>query len=137
MTQRLVELSRGENEFRFKTNGFNRDMSLASGNQAITNVGFKPSSLILYASQPNVAGTTCWGMHGGITSGNLRDQYLGVNGAYAINTVGAVINIRKNAGDTDGYYGTIVSFDPLGFTIAWTRVGTPTGSFSLNYLAFR
>ena len=40
---------------------------------------------------------------------------------------------------TDGstmYNGVIDSFDADGFTVAWTKTGTPTGDLYMNYIAW-
>jgi hypothetical protein len=113
-----------------------RDISLATGTQAITTVGFRPTRGIFLA----VLGGT-----GGFSIGlvdNLLNQncVLGMDGTsphtYTVGTSFAFWYFGPSAG-TNQYKGTIQSWDANGFTIAWTKIGSPSGSLSYFWLLER
>ena len=66
----------------------------------------------------------------------MRDSELTVASAYVVNP-GGCIHVSKNAGNTDRYQASLSTFDSDGFTLTWTKTGTPTGTLTVNYLAFR
>ena len=120
---------------RFFGGSFTRDMSTASGTQAITGVGFKPKAVI----QINVGTTggndqaSTGGTMDGTNNGCIE---LGVVSNHFPQTTFAGIWRVDEAG---GNYQTFVlsSFDSDGFTITWTKTGTPTGTATVTYLAVR
>ena len=115
----------------FNTGTFSRDISTASGNQAVTGVGAIPKAILFFMNGPNA-----------------NEAYIG--GGEAANA-GDVLYLNNPAGnswkvqsstviflfDASGaqYKGVINSFDADGFTIAWTKSGTPTGTININYFA--
>lgn len=105
-----------------------RDLSLATGSVAYTGVGFKPRSLEIVGvidSAPNgswgqadvsLAGSSATVMSGG-TLYNWATQPFSM----AISGV-------------DYHTATITSYDTDGFTLSWTKTGTPTGVATFHVL---
>ncbi len=116
---------------RFKVGSFTRDVSVASGTQAVTGVGFQPTAIICLA---NISGANqaSWGASDGTTNGCVLDFNSAVAATYAINA--NLIHVQFAA---DAYTGVISTFDADGFTISWTKTGTPTGTATIKYLALR
>jgi len=115
-----------------KVGTFTRDTATASGNQAITGVGFTPKALLFVGGQSTSA-EIGWGLSDGTNEANLYDRY----NITSANNYG-VVNSRAMTFVEDGtkdYSGTIASLDADGFTITWTRASTPTGTLLIMYLA--
>lgn len=109
---------------------FTRDTSTATGTQAITGLGFKPSALSIVSYQEGTDEAS-WGFDDGTFRKCLSMASTGVfegNGANSI---------YDNEGGGNAYTGYVQSFDSDGFTISWTRTGTPTGNYISRCLAYR
>lgn len=113
-----------------KTTFFSRDISLASGSQAITGLGFKPSCVLLMGV---VDGTTKASF--GTDDGGGSPYALYYNGAAWTIYGGKSLEFYVSAGVECA--GKVLSFDADGFTIAWTKTGAPTGTAYVIFLAFR
>jgi hypothetical protein len=110
---------------RFKVGSFTHDVSI-EGTQAITGVGFQPKALILFGS---VIGDTyaSWGFTDGTTQECIyitASPYV-MSEAYLCLIAGG--NVRA----------AFTSFDSGGFTVTWSKNGTPTGTGTVYYLALR
>lgn len=116
----------------FKVGSFTRDVSTASGSQAVTGVGFKPRAVIFLASLPSVTGGMSVGVDDDTTAGANRATTTA--GQFDTATSFS-IHIAHSGGNL--YQGVISSLDSDGFTISWTKTGTPTGTATINYLALR
>ena len=117
-----------------KIGTFSINQETATGTQAITNVGFKPSLLIFFAVQGNVVGK----MSVGFDSGSARYCIWDRNNATEDTWGGSSTrSITVYEGTSTLYAGLIDSMDADGFTIGWTRTGTPTGIAEIYYAAFR
>mgnify|MGYP001605975322 CR=1 FL=1 len=117
---------------RFKVGSFTRDVSVASGTQAVTGVGFQPTAIICFASISTTTAAS-WGMSDGPTNGCILDFFQTTADTYAPNTV--LIELLVTSANF--YIGSISTFDSDGFTISWTKTGTPTGTATIKYLALR
>ncbi len=117
---------------RIKQGTFIRDTTTGSGNQGVTGVGFKPKAVVFIST---INATSSWsvGLDDGSSSGSIvsiaessPDQVNPVPGVsiYAFSTAGT-------------YAGTITTLDSDGFTIAWTKASTQSGTIIVYYLAFR
>jgi hypothetical protein len=113
-----------------KTGSFTRDTATASGNQAVTGVGFLPSAVIFFANQAG-SSETSWGMDDGSTPRSVYDDNPTSGGTYT--SVNQSILLQQGSGNH--YDGVVTSLDADGFTIAWTKVSAPTGTVTVNYLA--
>ena len=116
-----------------KLGSFTRDTSLASGTQAITGVGFKPSHVLFL---PSIDGTPELSI--GFDDGT---NHLEVHNYHTItpNTWGywaaRCIQLVQGLGVT--YDALISSMDADGFTISWVKTGAKTGTAIIFYIAFR
>ena len=109
-----------------------RDMSTASGTQAIVGVGFVPTACIVNVC---VNGKTMasWGFS---DSSSIGKSIFDDNGT-VVDTYGpsgALIYLQDATGHQDA---SINSFDSDGVTLFWTKTGAPTGTAYLEFLFLR
>lgn len=105
-----------------------KDMTQASGDVSYTGYGFLPTGFIVFAT----VGTAGSVGHSGATLvmwGIYKD--FGQN--YHMQTT-YLIQMEPASGSEQK--ATISSYDVAGFTLTWTKVGTPTGTANLNVFAF-
>lgn len=127
--------STGAAALQVKADHFTRDVSLASGNQAITGVGFQPRAILFFTSILGSARNS-WGFDTGVANGAkaITDN---TNIAAGTFTAATNFSISLQTNVTDQYSGKIASFDSDGFTVAWTKSGSPTGTATIMFLAIR
>ncbi len=114
---------------------FSRDLTAVAADQAITGTGFLPTHIIIFGGI-NGAATSTWGeADSGLTMGHMSYPNLGngssnyyINGSYVC---------TLTTGSGVGQYATIKSMDANGFTITWAKGGSPTGTATLYYVAYR
>lgn len=109
---------------------FTRDMTTATGTQAVTGVGFTPTAIIfVYA----ISGTTQEGV------GFADSSKTGRNRNYLTPTGWFVGPQAIAASTSSGNYqiGDVSTYDSDGFTISWTKAGSPTGTLTVHALCFR
>jgi len=116
-----------------ETGSFTRDISTATGSQAITGVGFQPTALIMFVGGGG-AGKASWGMASSDASEVCVSHYHNVT-ADSFEHWGNLIRIEHGSGVN--YQGNLTSFDADGFTIAWTKNGSPTGTVGCKFIAFK
>lgn len=116
-----------------KIGAISRVMTDASGTVAYTGVGFKPSVIIFHGSIDN-SDSVSWGFGDGATIRRALFSNDGVLTTLVSNSTGA-ITIILSAGNLQTAY--INSSDSDGFTLNWTKSGSPTGTATINYLAFK
>jgi len=112
-----------------KMGAFTYDVSTETGAVAIAGVGFKPSAIIFMGQ---IDSTVNWGfgLSDGITHGGIAKITAAI-----VSTNTSAIRLFIDAGNHQ--IGVINSFDADGFTIGWTKTGSPTGTGYIKYLAFR
>ena len=99
-----------------KTGSFTRDISTASGTQAVTGTGFQATVLIFF-----------FAVSGSVDGGWGFSDAAGNNGLSRITSdtfdwnSGVAIYLNTSVGAT--YSGVVSSFDSNGFTITWTKGG--------------
>lgn len=110
---------------------FTRDLSTASGSQAVTGVGFLPRAIVFIGSN---SASTIWPTVGVIAalSGSKGAISSFSNGYTETNPLLPVVN----TGGGNYQQGGISSYDADGFTISWTKNGTPTGTATFYALCF-
>lgn len=112
---------------RTKVGSFTRDLSTATGTQAITGVGFQPKAVLFFGVLDGSA--VSWGMDDGTTSKGIL--YRGASGPmYAT----VAIQFQLN-GTPDQQYASISALGADGFTLSWTKQNSPTGTATIQYLA--
>lgn len=114
-----------------KVKQISRDLTAAGGQVSYTGVGFTPSAIISLA-----------GLGADITSIGVADSAKGgllLSGGptWATNTgtVGANLGLYSTSG---GNYQTwnVYSYDADGFTLTWSKSGSPTGTLYISFLCF-
>lgn len=113
-----------------KVSSFSRDISTASGSQAITGVGFTPKAVIFFGA---IDGTTITSFGFGNATGEKTVFQRGSAGGW-FNSTGLTFQVNSTP---DQSYATIASLDADGFTLTWTKQNSPTGTATINYLAIR
>ncbi len=120
---------------RFKATSISRDTAAASGNVAYTGIGFLPKAILFFA---NVNGTarSSWGYTTSSAAGDnscIFDDNGDSAGTYA---VAANNCMYIETGGANTQKAALASFDSDGFTLTWTKVGSPTGTITGMLLAF-
>jgi hypothetical protein len=110
---------------------FDRDMTATTGSVAYTGVGFNPRIVIILAL---VAGSPCMSIGFSLATQD-RVIYSNANGVSGYFAVGqAVVCINTGGGGYLQQVGTISSRGADGFTMSWTKNGSP-GSGTANCYA--
>ncbi|HAG50554.1 MAG TPA: hypothetical protein DCL42_04370 [Deltaproteobacteria bacterium] len=123
---------------RVKVGQFSRDMTTASGTQAVTGVGFQPKGIILVANRKNQPDLSI-GFDDGSKGAVLWDNRLDTTADTYTNYHDSGSHsgsIQIVQGSSNNYNGYISSFDTDGFTVTWTKNASPTGTLDVNYMAF-
>lgn len=113
---------------------FTRDTTTATGSQAVTGVGFVPKAVIFFAAQDGATGEFSVGMDDGTRKMVISDQYNTVANTYVPSSTYSILDTDTGA---NRYQGSISSLDSNGFTIAWVRASSPTGTLNIKFLAIR
>lgn len=113
-----------------------RDMTVASGNVSYTGVGFTPTALVAITGFTAAGGTVfAVGMADSAkTCVNLdkdSTNYVADPAANGSN----ILTIVPSGGNY--VIASVNSYDADGFTLAWTKSGSPTGTIYINILCFR
>ena len=116
-----------------KLGTFTIDTATATGSQAISGVGFKPSHIILFI---DIASTREFsvGFDDGTNHYSVND-----NSASTANTYGTQVDWSMILYQSEGvnYLGLVSVLGADGFTVSWTKNGAKTGTATIFYLAFR
>jgi hypothetical protein len=111
---------------------FDHDVSVDSA-QGVTGIGFRPSSVIFLANVNTGGGNASIGF------GNLTQDkcIMNVNeqtpDAWSRATVSAFVMLGAAAENSF----TVTSLDIDGFTVTWSKSGTPTGTARTMFMAFK
>jgi hypothetical protein len=104
---------------------FTRDLSLASGSQALTGFGFKPTRCSSFGSIDLVTGS--------YTTFNGRTDATGGSSALAYYAAGQMIKASGvflyGGSGADNAQAAVASYDADGLTLNWTKNGAATGTF--------
>lgn len=107
------------------------DLSTASGDQAITGVGFRPTALIIIGLSEGTA-TASWGFaDSDLTESSIRQDQAG----NMQNTDASLLSLATDTGDAQA--ALLKTFDADGFTIAWTKISAPSGAGKFVYMAIK
>jgi hypothetical protein len=118
---------------------FVRHTSTASGTQSISTIGFMPRSILFYAACGAGASTgqVCMGMATSTTA--LTQYYIAnatnVSGANWAGNSTAVISLNESS--TASYTASMSTFDANGFTLSWTKIGSPSSLAIIQAICFR
>jgi hypothetical protein len=111
------------------TSSFTYNLATASGTQVITGVGFTPKLINFFSSATPAAS---WGVDDGTTPRVMLVNDNGSAGAYA-SSASASIALFTSSGNF--VIGRVTAFSTDGFTITFTKTGSPTGTATINYSA--
>lgn len=124
----MTGLSQPVSALRVKMINSLKDVSDASGDESFTGVGFTPKVVIAFSA---LSAATEHAMLG-IADSDLANYLLYLNGSAWESTVTKFLNLWVSSGN---YQEAIIkSMDSDGFTVTWTKTGTPTGASRLNFL---
>jgi hypothetical protein len=115
---------------------FTRDTTLASGQQNISGVGFLPKVILFFVAEPNTPETS-WGFSMGSGGNENFAVYNNHNisaESFQTSATECIYDVHS-AGNV--YVGSIFSLSADGFAMDWTKVGTPSGTITIFYLAIR
>ncbi len=119
--------------------GFSKDTSDATGTQEINLTGaFKPIAVTLQAFEDGTgpATNTLEASLGFDDGTRTHCNYIdAANDLWTSRTDFSIYDEENTA--TDTYQGKVSSFDSDGFTITWTKVGTPTGTLKIKFMAYK
>lgn len=116
-----------------KAVSFTRDISTATGTQAVTGVGFAPTAIILFASVNTVAGLSL----GFADSAKTGMAILQATDATTVWGPTANLLYYGNQAGTTYTLANISTYDSDGFTLTVTKNGLPTGTLTFKALCFR
>lgn len=108
-----------------------RDMTAGSGDVAYTGYGFTPKGLVIFAM--NAAGLSDIGSYG-FGDGSLAEMCIHISSAgsvYILSTT-TLIYLWQSAGNEQT--AVLKTLDADGFTLTWTKTGSPTST--LSFLVF-
>lgn len=133
-TQKLQARSNIDATGRIKALVSSRVMTAASGNVAYTGLGFRPKALIFTGGVNAGSNLCCYaGMAESLSpTAGLSNASFGSSGS----VVAALIVNIGDATNANSQQATVNSWDADGFTLAWSKVGTPTGTASLYFMCF-
>jgi hypothetical protein len=110
------------------------DLTTASGDVGITSVGFKPSHVIFLAAvESDVNSLFSIGFSDGTVHYALGQA--AITAPYMVVPTNVALYYRSATADYQ--LGIVKTMDVDGFTITWTKTGTPTGTLGIHYMAFR
>jgi len=113
---------------------FTRDTSLATGTQAVSGVGFRPSAIIFIKVKSPSTGTYSVGFDDLVTPDSVFDTHNVVADSWEQSFSFSLVD---HQGSSIVYNGLVQSFDADGFTISWARVGATTGITFVKALCFK
>ena len=117
---------------RFKVGSISKDET-AIGDFATTGVGFKPQSIIFFTSPVTGSNTiySSWGFDDAVNHESILMKSASNNHATSF-------SIFVGDGAAWDFEALVKSFDSDGFTLTYTKTGTPAaGTITIYYLAFR
>jgi len=106
-----------------------RDHTAAAGNLSYTGIGFKPSNIIFLCGHPASAMPISVGFDNG------TDHYS--IDYYNSGTINTALSVSIWSGAATATQAFVLSMDADGFSLTWTKVGAPTGTGSVIYMAIR
>jgi hypothetical protein len=109
-----------------------RDLTAASGNTVHTGCGFKPNTCVGFGS---VGGSTAYTTFIGLSNNIATNRTLSSNAGFP--TFGAAFFAFYDAGGGNVQIASINSYDDDGITLAWTKIGSPTGTVTYAILCWK
>ena len=111
---------------------FTRNMETASGAQAITGIGYRSSLLFFLAVNSSGSDDEASFGYSNVTTDECICTPTDTTAGPWTQTTAACVNIIKSS--VNNYKGQISSVENDGFTMTWTRGGSPTGTLIALYM---
>lgn len=127
----ISELQAGT--LRSKIVSFQRVLSAASGDVSYTGVGFQPTCLITLGGDSTL--TALWHCFGFASSDKTMGSVLVLGSGVSYASSAYVLALAVSNGVAQ--VATLKSFDEDGFTLTWTKQGSPTGTANIRVLCLR
>jgi hypothetical protein len=111
-----------------------RDTTAATANVAYTGVGFTPTAMLALGGigASNTEYQVLFAMSD--SSLTAKNMFLG---ATLTGAQGATFLLIQNGAGSGNQAATVVSYDADGFTLAWTKTGSPTGTATIYVMCLR
>ena len=121
-----------------KVGSFTRDTSASVGTQVVSGIGFTPKSVIFFTVQDGTHEMSV-GMDDGTEARVVyHDHPTSANTFALADTSGSgmksIRTIHASGGNT--FNGKITALASGQFTVTWDKVGSPTGTITVMYMAF-
>ena len=114
-----------------------RDTSTATGTQSVNNLAFQPTHVLFTGAQSSSVEATQAGFDDASVQSVMYDDSGVLADSYVVATGTGTDSLFFKESGSDIYKGKINQFTSDGFDIGWTKVGTPTGTVRVNYMAYR
>lgn len=108
-----------------------RDLSAASGDVSYSGVDFKPSAMIAMAGV-DASTTISHGFIAGTIDANMAWNYSAAS-AWNVNNACVILAYVSSAYQM----AVLKTWDTDGFTLTWTKSGSPTGTLNMSFLCLR
>lgn len=118
---------------KIKVGTFTRDLSAAAGNVSITGVGFVPR--LLQFTYGSAAASKIFSGAGAMTATDQWARFEAMEDGYESSDTSTSHGIYLSNESGTNQQAAYVSFDADGFTLAWTKAGSPTGTITIGYVA--
>ena len=118
---------------KYATSNHNRDVADPDGPLSFTGFGFKPSAII-GLSKRNATLAFSVGFQAADIDGSV---VLQISASTFQGTMGGVQIVSGFTSSGNGWQGNLTSFDTDGFTVDYTKSGTPSGTISFGYIILR
>jgi len=109
---------------------FTRDISLTT-DLSITGVGFSPTAMIGFAKVDSQV--LAWTI--GVSDSSVSEAQIVEFQADTITVSAKFLSICKTSTDFNDAY--VKTYDADGFTLSWTKSGSPTGTATVYIICFR
>jgi len=105
-----------------------RDLTAASGDVSYTGVGFIPTVLLVWFQLSTGASLAGIGFSDSAKTNYCYNTLLAGGSAYLI---------AAGTGSTNYQRAIVKTYDADGFTLTWTKTGSPTGTLNLYFLCLK
>ena len=113
-----------------KTGNFSKNSADATADVAYTGIGFEPTGVIFFVPE-HTTDEMSWGFDDGTSPKGIIHRGYTAAGTF----LQGVFSIDPKQDGSNYMTGVIKSFDSDGFTVTYTKTGSPTGSFAGIYMA--
>ena len=121
-----------------KVGSFQRDSSASVGTQVVSGIGFTPKSVIFLAVQDGTHEMSI-GLDDGTDARVVYHDHATSSNTFAMadltgSGMKSIRTIHASGGNT--FNGKITALASGQFTVTWDKVGSPTGTITVMYMAF-